>query len=284
MTHPNKSNTFLQHIIRRKKCSSASKELRNLNPFATQRFYLVLLKTHWYYSLIIFERKTILFLICPECVCKTKSQVAILGGELHRTTLAWYSSQVLNKCSLPTVAHKIILNLVIQFLFLEPLFCFLLPIGIQFTVLNILCHWSKKEGNGKQAHISFSPCSSSAPLLDGDSTRGLHVLGALCLQQWGKGSLVHHRKDCIAIVISLFFPGFSARMSLKEPVCYTPSRLHERRGWGKKKMEGHFKAAARHSITIKTNPKPSWRFKGWSKGWKTWIARIISTQDTYPGT
>lgn len=73
----------------------------------------------------------------------------------------------------------------------------------------------------------------------------------------------------MAIVISLFFLGFSARISLKDPVCYGPSRLHGRRGSEKKKMERHFKVAAHHNITIQTNATASWRFAGWSKGWKT---------------
>lgn len=72
--------------------SSASKDLRNLNTFITQRFYLILLKTNRYYSLIIFERETTLFLICPRCVCTNESREVILGGELYRTKLARYSS------------------------------------------------------------------------------------------------------------------------------------------------------------------------------------------------
>lgn len=44
-------------------------------------------------------------------------------------------------------------------------------------------------------------------------------------------------RDSMATATSLFFLDFSARMSLKEPICYGPSRLHGRRGWEKRKIE-----------------------------------------------
>lgn len=126
----------------------------------------MLLKTNGYYSLIILQKKTISFLICPECICKNESQVVILGHELQGTMLTWYSSQVLRKGSLPNGAQWIILNLIIQFLFLESLFHFLLPIKHLVQFLKLFALGKKKEGKGRQVHIYFANGSSSKLLLD----------------------------------------------------------------------------------------------------------------------